>query len=747
MAKDIRVTLEIDNQQYIAELKRSEQATQAFAKNSEAGAKNVQQGLKGLDNSAKQLTQSMNRLKAVLGIAAFTAFAASAIQMGDAISDMAKATGFSIAQLQNLRSALATNGGEAENAGNLLAQFGQKVDDLAQGNEKAIDSFARVGVSMEDVATLSEQDLFKKTVEGLAQIQNPAERSAIAMDLMGKAAKGVSFGSDFVAQMNQVSERSLAAASAIKAAGEFADQFKRSIESIKESFLIAFEPLIKGFTFLLKALPDLTVAFQVLGAVIVGLTVATGLGAFVGGIRLAIALVTRLGGAMSRIPLIGGLIAGAGTAIAQLTGVGRDTEAANQATEASQRNLQLTAEQKRMLVDINLEYDRSISKNIKKIQLDTELIGKTEQQKEKILALRNAEVEKDSIVEKLNQKRVAGNRLLNEAIDAEIAKINQRFETTKQTLEVEIALKQELLEAQRDITRNTQAEADLQQKIKDIQDRYLLETLVGIEKELKQIEIAETKIMEAAMAKWEVENQGLRTTGEYARRKEEEYQKVKAITDKSIRTQQEAARKANEQSRTFSTGWNRAFKEYVDNATNAARQAEEVFRTASRGIEDAIVRFVKTGKFEFKSLVQDILETILRSQIQQIIGSIFNIGGMGRPGGGGGGVGIGDIIGGIGGVLGGIGGAIGDVIGGIGDIFGGFFAKGGTLGAGKVGIAGESGPELITGPATVTPISGTTNVHYHINAVDARSFKQLVAADPGFIHAIAQYGAQSTPRR
>lgn len=747
MAKDIRVTLEIDNQQYIAELKRSEQATQAFAKNSEAGTRNVQQGLKGLDNSAKQLTQSMNRLKAVLGIAAFTAFAASAIQMGDAISDMAKATGFSIAQLQNLRSALSANGGEAENAGNLLAQFGQKVDDLAQGNERAIDSFARVGVSMEDVATLSEQDLFKKTVEGLAQIQNPAERSAIAMDLMGKAAKGVSFDSDFVAQMSQVSERSLAAASAIKAAGEFADQFKRSIESIKESFLIAFEPLIKGFTYLLKALPDLTAAFQVLGAVIVGLTVATGIGAFVGGIRLAIALVGRLSGAMGRLPIIGGLIAGTGTAIAQLAGVGRDTEAANQATEANQRNLQLTAEQKRMLVDINLEYDRSISKNIKKIQLDTELIGKTEQQKEKILALRNAEVEKDGIVEKLNQKRVAGNRLLNEAIDAEIAKINQRFETTKQTLEVEIALKQELLEAQRDITRNTQAEADLQQKIKDIQDRYLLETLVGIEKELKQIEIAEIKIMEAAMAKWEVENQGLRTTGEYARKKEEEYQKVKAITDKSIRAQQEAARRANEQSRTFSTGWNRAFKEYVDNATNAAKQAEEVFRTASRGIEDAIVRFVKTGKFEFKGLVQDILETILRSQIQRIIAEVFNIGGLGRPGGGAGGVGIGDIIGGIGGAIGGIGGVLGDVIGGIGDIFGGFFAKGGTLGAGKVGIAGESGPELITGPATVTPISGTTNVHYHINAVDARSFKQLVAADPGFIHAIAQYGAQSTPRR
>ena len=35
--------------------------------------------------------------------------------------------------------------------------------------------------------------------------------------------------------------------------------------------------------------------------------------------------------------------------------------------------------------------------------------------------------------------------------------------------------------------------------------------------------------------------------------------------------------------------------------------------------------------------------------------------------------------------------------------FGGFFAKGGSLGAGKWGIAGERGPEIIKGPAQVVP--------------------------------------------
>jgi len=39
----------------------------------------------------------------------------------------------------------------------------------------------------------------------------------------------------------------------------------------------------------------------------------------------------------------------------------------------------------------------------------------------------------------------------------------------------------------------------------------------------------------------------------------------------------------------------------------------------------------------------------------------------------------------------------------IGSVFGGFFAKGGYLAPGKVGIVGEEGPELISGPGRITP--------------------------------------------
>jgi hypothetical protein len=38
-------------------------------------------------------------------------------------------------------------------------------------------------------------------------------------------------------------------------------------------------------------------------------------------------------------------------------------------------------------------------------------------------------------------------------------------------------------------------------------------------------------------------------------------------------------------------------------------------------------------------------------------------------------------------------------------------------------------------------------VTYNINAVDAASFKAMIAADPSFIHAVVMQGGKSTPRR
>jgi hypothetical protein len=47
-------------------------------------------------------------------------------------------------------------------------------------------------------------------------------------------------------------------------------------------------------------------------------------------------------------------------------------------------------------------------------------------------------------------------------------------------------------------------------------------------------------------------------------------------------------------------------------------------------------------------------------------------------------------------------------------VFSGFFGNGGSIPAGAFGIAGERGPEIVTGPATVTPTSGPINVQVFV---------------------------------
>jgi phage-related minor tail protein len=168
----------------------------------------------------------------------------------------------------------------------------------------------------------------------------------------------------------------------------------------------------------------------------------------------------------------------------------------------------------------------------------------------------------------------------------------------------------------------------------------------------------------------------------------------------------------------FASGWKRAMESYGEDAENAAKHAEEIFADTANAMEDTIKSFVKTGKFEFRELTQAIVDSLLDAQIQQLTNSIFssfNTGGAGSS----------------------------NVIG---NFFAGFFANGGLIPAGQFGVVGEAGPELVSGPAQVTPLDGSSgSVTYNINAVDAESFKQLVARDPAFLYAVTEQGRRTLP--
>jgi phage-related minor tail protein len=96
---------------------------------------------------------------------------------------------------------------------------------------------------------------------------------------------------------------------------------------------------------------------------------------------------------------------------------------------------------------------------------------------------------------------------------------------------------------------------------------------------------------------------------------------------------------------------------------------------AFQGMEDALVKFVTTGKLDFSSLAQSIITDLVRIQIQQSVMKPLTAA-----------MGGGDILGSLGSLLG-------------------FRAAGGPIDAGSPYIVGEKGPELIipNNSGTVVP--------------------------------------------
>jgi hypothetical protein len=140
--------------------------------------------------------------------------------------------------------------------------------------------------------------------------------------------------------------------------------------------------------------------------------------------------------------------------------------------------------------------------------------------------------------------------------------------------------------------------------------------------------------------------------------------------------------------------------------------AEELGLSFASAFEDAIV-----GGKEFsevlKALEQDILRIVTRKLVtepfaQWVSGQMSNL-----TGGGGGGF-------------------LDGLFGGIGKMFSGFFAEGGLIPAGHFGVVGEAGPELVSGPARVTPMGGGgINVaqHFHFAAPTSSLTRAQVAKE------------------
>lgn len=213
--------------------------------------------------------------------------------------------------------------------------------------------------------------------------------------------------------------------------------------------------------------------------------------------------------------------------------------------------------------------------------------------------------------------------------------------------------------------------------------------------------------------------------------KEKEINAVYDQRIESLKKVQEADKAVQEN---FTAGWSNALANYVEESQNAFKRASTLFSSVTKGMEDMLVGFFKTGRLGWKEFTASIVEELLRSQIRQLIARTFS------------GLNLAGAAAGSGGLFGGA-------------IIPGFLAMGGTAASGKPYIVGERGPELFVpnSSGTIVPnnqliqsknfAGAGASVVYNINAVDAPSFKAMIARDPAFIYSVSQMGAKTVPGR
>jgi len=773
--------------------------------------KRFQSEVNGTQQQLKQTQETIKSFQAVIAGLAIGAVIRDAFLMANQMRDLSAATGIATQTLLGFGQAMAANGGTVDQSRDAISDLVKNLGEAANGSAELQNSFAKAGVGLDDLRTLSEQDILKKTIDGLSQIPDKATRTSLAFKIFGESVKGVDI-EGLNSQLETFIAKSGANAAAVDAAGRANQNFANAMVEFKIQLLAALEPisqLAASLTESGKAVSDfisiilkigavvatffiLTKAIALLGAAIVALKVggAALLTVFTIAVNLFRnfgAIMTQLGGiggvvsgtfkvlrayigdigafAMKAIPGLGalavafeglrGYIVSAYNTLKEFFGLsdsgagagrgGNDAitkqlqqrgEAVRREAEEARKVVDALEKQRAAIRETSAAYATRNSEIVDTINFEQSLIRKSEdyiaverareevfkraaQETDKLRKAKAALGPAEQALGAVYDEQIAKIAALAEADAARIAESTQGLENLK-ILEAarlkDIETTTKLLEDQ--AQRRLQIEQNVRDIILDGQDKIRqgyesleLEGLGGISKELRQIEIEEKRVAEAARRRVAEQFGDDGDMGQMSQAMKEIDQATKVV----IERRQAAAAEIYEQQRSFTQGWKQAFKEYADDATNSAKAAGQIFSTVSRGMEDSIVNFAKTGKFEFKSFAATVLEELLRIQIRKTFAGLLG--------------------------------------GGKDSSFGGFFANGGVLGAGKWGIAGEAGPEIISGPAKITPMSdlpqaapaAPTIVTYNISAVDANSFKQMLAKDPGFLYSVSEQGRRAAP--
>ena len=794
---NLKASLELDNQAYLRGIKAADSATNAFARDATLALNKIEQGLTQLNRRSAALSDGFGRLKSAISGVAIGSFIANAAMGADAILDLSDATDLSVSKLMEFKEALQLAGGSGDDAAKAITTFFSTVDQANTGTDKAINQFAKLGVTFEDLRTLSESDLLDKTIKGFENITDPIARANALTDIFGKSMRTVSpdrLGQELVNLRGTME----AQAAAAEASGAAIERFEKFINNLKAAVLIVLDPLLKitGATEgsassaekLAEAIKILVTAYVALKATlmanvilqatlnalqaagaaksplakgIVGLASLTAGYAVYEGLKDILKDVENQANATNSALTTGTNPAGTSGPRNRPQEIGK---AAAAATLAASKELAKTSEKlaKELQDQLNSVqgladgYRRAAQVNMDRMTTEMDILNLTKEQAEVVKGTAEINSRYADQVSALEDKRKGAKAETLEQIDKEIENLEDL-----RTSELDIF----------NITREkTREYARQQQEIKNIVEQ--MEQQAEYAREIAEFQNQQGQAVLAAFEQVRAQREALELTGQ-REALEKSIQNLRGSEQATIRElfdlenerkkQLEAIQKIQNLPFEGQGGMKQRLQEINDlydarklkiEETAAATKAEqdsfatgwsnagEKFRnnikTDAEYAAQQLSNFTKGFEDAFVKFVQT-GKLSFKDLANSMIADFARIQAQRL---------LTSFMGGGGG---------GGFFGSIGKIFG--FANGGMPPVGQPSLVGERGPELFVpqnagkiipnhklGLGGQSVINNTTEVSYNIQAVDAASFQQLVASDPKFLHAVVEKGRRSLPQ-
>ena len=247
----------------------------------------AERNLANLQKTVGGLNDTFADLKQALAGIAIGQFITNSLNLASRIDTLGKATGIATENIRGFQLAVGQAGGNSDQAADAISDLVKNIGDAANGSSELVTAFSQAGVSLRDLRTLSEQDIFAKTIQGIAKIGDSSTQSSVKAKIFGEALKTVNINT-VAANIGSLSAESSKFAASATAAREAQLKMNQAIDKLQESIVIALKPLND---FIAKIDPQAIAAFANtvvnLGIALAGLFVFTKITTLVSALGLA----------------------------------------------------------------------------------------------------------------------------------------------------------------------------------------------------------------------------------------------------------------------------------------------------------------------------------------------------------------------------------------------------------------------------------------------------------------------------